>query len=184
MDLYNHLKSLHLIFVITWFAGLFYIVRLFVYQIEASEKPSPEKEILQAQYKIMTYRLWYIITWPSSILASIFAFWMLFFTDLGNAWLKMPWMHVKLGFVFVLYLYHLKCHQIYLQLQKDEIKHSSNFMRLWNEGATIILFAVVFLVILKSAVNWIYGVIGIILFSIIIMLGFKFYKKIRQRNKS
>jgi protoporphyrinogen IX oxidase len=184
MELYNYLKSLHLIFVITWFAGLFYIVRLFVYQIEANEKPSPEREILQAQYKIMTYRLWYIITWPSAILASIFAYWMLFFTDLGKVWLQMQWMHVKLGFVFVLYIYHLKCHQIYNQLQRNEVKHTSNFMRLWNEGATIILFAVVFIVVLKNAFNWIYGVAGIFLFSIIIMLGFKFYKKIRQRNKS
>lgn len=184
MEVYNYLKSLHLIFVITWFAGLFYIVRLFVYQIEAASKPSPEKEILQKQYKIMTYRLWYIITWPSAVLASIFAFWMLFFTDLGSAWLKMPWMHVKLGFVFLLYLYHLKCHQIFAQLQRDEVKHTSNFMRIWNEGATIILFAVVFLVILKSAVNWIFGVVGIFLFSIIIMLGFKFYKRIREKNQS
>ena len=96
----------------------------------------------------------------------------------------MPWMHVKLGFVFLLYLYQLKCHHIYLQLQRDEVKHSSNFMRLWNEGATIILFAVVFLVILKNAVNWIYGVIGIVLFSVLIMLGFRFYKKIRERNSS
>jgi putative membrane protein len=184
MEQYNYLKSLHLIFVITWFAGLFYIVRLFVYQIEASQKPSPEKEILQNQYKIMTYRLWYIITWPSAVLASLFAFWMLFFTDLGKAWLLMPWMHVKLAFVFLLYLYQAKCHQIYLQLQRDEVKHSSNFMRLWNEGATIILFAVVFLVILKNAVNWIYGVVGILLFSVLIMLGFRFYKKIRERNQS
>jgi putative membrane protein len=184
MEYYNYLKSLHLIFVTTWFAGLFYIVRLFVYQIEANDKPSPEKEILQNQYKIMTYRLWYIITWPSAILASIFAFWMLFFTDIGNAWLLMPWMHVKLGFVFLLYLYHIKCHQMYLQLQNNEVKHSSNFMRLWNEGATIILFAVVFLVILKNAVNWIYGVLGIFIFSITIMLGFKMYKRIRERNKS
>lgn len=184
MEFYNYIKSLHLIFVITWFAGLFYIVRLFVYQIEAAQKPSPEKEILQKQYKIMTYRLWYIITWPSAVLASIFAFWMLFFTDAGKIWLQMPWMHVKLGFVFVLYLYHAKCHQMYLQLQKDEVRYSSNYMRLWNEGATLILFSVVFLVILKNAVNWIYGVIGIITFSIIIMLGFKFYKKIRERNPS
>ena len=173
MEYYNYLKSLHLIFVITWFAGLFYIVRLFVYQIEANEKPSPEKEILQAQY---------IITWPSAILASIFAFGMLFFTDLGQAWLKMPWMHVKLAFVFLLYLYHLKCHQIFKQLQNDKVKYSNNFMRLWNEGATIILFAVVFLVILKSAINWIFGVIGIIVFSVLIMLGFRFYKRIRERK--
>jgi protoporphyrinogen IX oxidase len=184
MDLYNYLKSLHLIFVITWFAGLFYIVRLFVYQIEAKDKPALEKEILQKQYKIMTYRLWYIITWPSAVLASFFAFWMLFFTELGHAWLQMPWMQVKLGFVFVLYLYHGKCHQIYNQLQKDEVKYSSNFMRLWNEGATIILFAIVFLVVLKNEINWIYGVLGIVSFSLIIMFGFKFYKRIRRINKS
>ena len=132
----------------------------------------------------MTYRLWYIITWPSAILSSIFAFWMLFFTDLGQAWLQMPWMHVKLGFVFALYLYHWKCQQIFSQLQNNEVKYSSNFMRLWNEGATIILFAVVFLVILKNEFNWIYGVIGIILFSILIMLGFKFYKRIREKKSN
>ena len=181
MELYNYIKSLHLIFVITWFAGLFYIVRLFVYQIEASEKPSPEKEILQKQYKIMTYRLWYIITWPSAVLAIVFAIWLLY---LMPDCLQMPWMHVKLGFVVLLIGYQLKCQQIYSELQKDSVKYSSNFMRLWNEGATIILFAVVFLVILKNAINWIYGVVGIILFSVLLMLGFRFYKKIRENNKS
>ncbi len=179
MELYNYLKSLHLIFVITWFAGLFYIVRLFVYQIEANDKPSPEKEILQKQYKIMSYRLWYIITWPSAVLASFFAFWMLYE---NSGLLYARFFQVKLGFVFLLYLYHLKCHQIYRQLQNDEIRYTSNFMRLWNEGATIILFAIVFLIILKSAINWIFGVIGIVLFSVLIMLGFKFYKRIREKN--
>ncbi len=181
MELYNYIKSLHLIFVITWFAGLFYIVRLFVYQIEAKDKPSPEREILQKQYKIMTYRLWYIITWPSAILATIFA---LLLLHLMPEWLQMPWMQVKLGFVVLLFAYHFKCHQIYKQLQNDEFKYSSNFMRLWNEGATIILFAVVFLVILKNAFNWIFGVAGIIIFSVLIMLGFKFYKRIREKNNS
>lgn len=183
-EYYNYIKSLHLIFVITWFAGLFYIVRLFVYHAEAKTKPQPEQDILVKQYQLMSYRLWYIITWPSAVLASVFAFWMLFGTTMGNAWLKMPWMHVKLGFVFLLYLYHLKCHQIFLQLQRNEVKHSSGFFRLWNEGATLILFAVVFLVILKDAFNWIYGVIGIFLFSIILMLGYKFYKKVREKNQS
>ena len=176
---YNYIKSLHLIFIITWFAGLFYIVRLFVYQIEANEKPSPEREILLAQYKIMTYRLWFIITWPSAVLATIFALWLL---CLMPGWLLMPWMQVKLGFVVLLLAYHLKCHQIYSQLQNNQFKYSSNFMRLWNEGATIILFSVVFLVILKNAFNWIYGVIGIVLFSVLIMLGFKFYKRIREKK--
>jgi len=181
MDLYNFIKALHLIFVITWFAGLFYIVRLFVYQIEGQNKPSPEKEILGAQYKIMTYRLWYIITWPSAILATLFALALL---HLNPAWVSMSWMQVKLGFVVLLFAYHFKCHQIYKQLQNDDIRYTSNFMRLWNEGASIILFAVVFLVILKNAIDWIYGVIGIVAFSVLIMLGFKFYKNLRRKNNS
>ncbi|MCT8339436.1 CopD family protein [Flavobacteriaceae bacterium TK19130] len=174
---YNYVKALHLIFVITWFAGLFYIVRLFVYQIEASEKPSPEKEILGTQLKLMAKRLWYIITWPSAVLAIGFAIWLILERTF---YLTDSWMQVKLGFVFLLILYHLKCHQIFKQLQRDEVKHSSNFMRLFNEGATIILFAVVFLVILRHAINWIYGVVGIILFSVLLMLGYKFYKRLRE----
>jgi putative membrane protein len=179
MEYYNYIKSLHLIFVITWFAGLFYIVRLFVYHAEAKNKLEPEQSILIKQYQLMQYRLWYIITWPSAILASFFAFWLLLIMP---QWLQQDWMIVKLGFVVLLYLYHWKCHQIFNQLQKNEVNNSSNFFRLWNEGATLILFAVVFLVILKSALNWIYGVIGIFVFSVVIMLGFKFYKKIRERN--
>jgi putative membrane protein len=177
--MYEYVKSLHLIFVITWFAGLFYIVRLFVYQIEAHELDSPAREILQKQYKIMTYRLWYIITWPSAVLATLLALWLL---HLNPGLIYVSWMQVKLGFVVLLFVYHFKCHTMYLELQNGVVKYSSNFMRLWNEGATIILFAVVFLVILKNAVNWIYGVIGIVLFSVLIMLGFRFYKKIRERN--
>jgi putative membrane protein len=178
MEWYNYIKALHLIFVTTWFAGLFYIVRLFVYHAEAKQKHEPERSILTNQYQIMEYRLWYIITWPSAILASLFAFWLLW---LMPEWLQMDWMLVKLGFVLLLFLYHYKCHLIFLQLQKNVVKNSSNFFRLWNEGATIILFAIVFLVILKNAINWIYGVIGILLFSIIIMLGYKFYKKLREK---
>lgn len=181
MEYYNYIKSLHLIFVITWFAGLFYIVRLFVYHIEANDKPSPEKEILIKQYKLMSYRLWCIITWPSAVLATIFAVTLLV---LMPEWLQQPWMHVKLTFVLLLFLYHFKCHSIFKQLQKDEVKHTTGFMRLWNEGATIILFAVVFLVILKSAINWIFGVVGIFVFGILLMLGYKFYKRIREKNQS
>ncbi|MCB0446974.1 MAG: CopD family protein [Gelidibacter sp.] len=179
MEYYNYIKSLHLIFVITWFAGLFYIPRLFVYQIEASHKPSPEKEILGKQLKLMAKRLWTIITWPSAILATIFAIWLLV---LQPFWLQQPWMHVKLAFVVLLIIYQLKTHQFYNQLQRDEVTKTSNFMRLWNEGATFILFAVVFLVILKSAINWLFGLIGIIVLGILLMLGFKIYKNIRANN--
>ncbi|MCW5518222.1 CopD family protein [Aureitalea sp. L0-47] len=177
---YNYIKSLHLIFVITWFAGLFYIVRLFVYQIEASLKPSPEKEIIGDQLKIMAKRLWYIITWPSMILATGFAIWLVI---LRPFYMTDAWMQVKLGFVVLLIIYHIKCHVIFKDLQRDKVKYSSNFMRIFNEGATIILFAVVFLVILKNAVNWIYGTVGIILFAVLLMLGIRLYKRIRENKE-
>ncbi len=177
--MYDYIKALHLIFVITWFAGLFYIPRLFIYHIEASEKASPEKEILTKQLQLMTKRLWYIITWPSAILATFFAVWLLV---LMPVWLQQPWMHIKLGFVLLLIAYHLKNHHIFNQFQRNEIKYTSNFMRIWNEGATLILFAVVFLVILKSTFTWIFGVVGILVLGILLMLGIKLYKRIRKRN--
>ncbi|MCR9227808.1 MAG: CopD family protein [Flavobacteriaceae bacterium] len=179
MELYNYIKSFHLIFVVTWFAGLFYIPRLFIYHIEAWQKPSPDKEILSRQLKLMTRRLWYIITWPSAVLCTLFAVWLLI---LMPAWLQQPWMHVKLAFVLLLFGYHLKCHQIFKQLQRDQVKYTSKFMRIWNEGATIILFAVVFLVVLKSALNWIYGIVGMFVLMILLMLGIRWYKKVRDRN--
>ncbi len=177
--MYDYIKALHLIFVITWFAGLFYIPRLFIYHIEASQKASPEKEILSKQLQLMTKRLWYIITWPSAILATFFAVWLLV---LMPVWLQQPWMHIKLGFVLLLIAYHLKNHRIFIQLQRNEINYTSNFMRIWNEGATLILFAVVFLAILKSTFTWIFGVVGILVLGILLLLGIKLYKRLRKRN--
>ena len=179
MEYYNYIKSLHLIFIITWFAGLFYQPRLFIYHIEASKKESPEKEILEKQLKLMARRLWYIITWPSAILATTFAVWLLI---LMPSWLSQSWMLIKLGFVLLLILYHFKTHQIFLQLQKDVINYSSVFMRLWNEGATLFLFAIVFLAILKSSIHWVFAFGGIIGLIVFLALGIKLYKKYRSKN--
>lgn len=178
MEYYAYIKSFHLIFVITWFAGLFYMPRLMVYQIEAYDKASPEKEIIGTQLKLMAKRLWFIITWPSAVLATVFAIWLLV---LQPAWLSQSWMHVKLAFVFLLIIYHLKTHQYFNQLQNGRVTVTSNYMRIWNEGATIILFAVVFLVILKSAINWIFGLIAMLILSMILMLGFRFYQRYRKK---
>ena len=125
----------------------------------------------------MTKRLWLIITWPSAILATVLAI-VLFVLNPGL--INFDWMKVKLVFVFILWLYHIKTDFIYKELQNDVINYSSNFMRYWNEGATIILFAVIFLITLKSATNWIFGILGIIFLSIILILGIKLYKKIRN----
>lgn len=180
MEIYNYIKSLHIIFVVTWFAGLFYVVRLFVYHAEALLKPEPEKSILVNQYKIMTSRLWNIITWPGGILTTIFGIWML----IENPYLlKMPWMHVKLFFVVLLWLYHLKCHQFVKNILQDKPSKSGSFFRIWNEGATLILFVVVFLAVLKNAFHWIFGVVGILLLAVLLMTGIKLYKNIRERKQ-
>jgi len=178
MEYYNYIKALHLIFVITWFAGLFYIPRLFIYHIEAAQKSASEKEILSKQLKIMTRRLWYIITWPSAILATIFALWLLY---LAPYWIEQPWMHAKIAFVVLLIVYHLKTHMIFKAFQVDQINYSSNFMRFWNEGATLILFAIVFLVILKNTLNMLYGLLGLFGLAVILMLGIRLYKKTRSK---
>jgi putative membrane protein len=176
---YLYVKALHIIFVVTWFAGLFYIPRLFIYQTEAEDKLEPAKSILQTQFKLMSKRLWYIITWPSAILASIFGIWLI---CLNPVWLEQPWMLVKLAFVLALYFYHGFCQNIYNKLQKDIIKYSTFKLRIFNEISTIILFAVVFLVTVKSAISWVWGVVGILLFGILIMLGIKLYKRIREKK--
>ncbi|WP_157208899.1 CopD family protein [Mariniflexile maritimum] len=179
MEFYYYIKAFHLIFVITWFAGLFYIPRLFVYQIEAFHKPMPDKEILGKQLKLMAKRLWFIITWPSAILALLFGL-VLFY--INPSLIYFDWMQVKIGFIVLLIFYHLKTHQYYTQLQNGIVKKSSSFMRIWNEGATFILFAVIFLVMLKNAFNWVWGIIGLFVLGILIMLGFKVYKNIRDKN--
>lgn len=127
----------------------------------------------------MAKRLWFIITWPSAILSTIFAIWLLI---INPGWLQQGWMLVKLVFVLLLFIYHYKSHLYYKQLQNDEVKVTSSYMRIWNEGATFILFAVVFLVILKSTINWIFGIVGLVVLGILIMLGFKLYKNIRSKN--
>jgi len=179
MDYYNYIKSLHLIFVVTWFAGLFYEPRLFIYHIEASKKSSPAKEILEKQLKIMSRRLWYIITWPSAILATIFAVWLLV---LMPEWLYKSWMLIKIGFILLLFAYHLKTHQMFLELQRGEIRYSSNFMRIWNEGATLFLFAIVFLAIVKSAIHWIFMVLGIFGLFVFLMFAIKLFKRLREKS--
>ena len=161
--------------MVTWFAGLFYIVRLFIYHAEADQKLEPEKSILQAQYKIMEKRLWYIITWPSMIITVCLGTYLM----IVSGFFREGWMHVKLVFVGLLVLYHLGCHRIFQQLQNDEVKFSSLKLRMWNEVSTLLLFAIVFVVILKSVSDWLYGVVGLILLAAIMMVAIKLYKRKR-----
>lgn len=182
MEYFGVIKSLHIIFIVTWFAGLFYGVRLFIYHTETKEKPSPEKEILQTQYKLMTKRLWTIIAWPSAIITLVLAT-LILTSQVGLVYLKQPWMHIKLFFVLLLYIYQFMSHKLYKQLQNNDIRYTTNQLRIWNEVATIILFSVVFLVVLKTTIGWVFGVTGILGLMIFLMMGIKLYKKIRAKKE-
>ena len=96
-------KSLHIIGFVTWFAGLFYLARIFVYHVEANDKPETERNILQAQYNIMAERLYKIITNPAIIITWLFGIGMLV---LNPAYLQGGWMHAKFLLVFLLSGYH------------------------------------------------------------------------------
>lgn len=162
--------------MVCWFAGLFYAVRLFVYYADAQTKNQPAQTILREQYKIMLYRLWYMIALPSAIIATVAGVLMLI--D-NSSLLKMPWMHLKLAFVVSLWGYHLICHRYFKQIQAQTLKKSGNFFRLWNEGATLILFSVVFIVVLKNTLNWLYGLSGLVILAVLLMVGIRFYKRVR-----
>lgn len=175
---YTVFKALHIIFMVSWFAGLFYIVRLFIYHTEAQEKGEQEKLILGNQFKIMEKKLWWIITTPAMILTLIFGITMLV---LNPALLKMPWMHLKLTFVVLLLVYHFKSQKIMLKLDKDIFTWNSNKLRLWNEVATLALVAIVFLVIMKNSLNWIYGTVGFFAVAVALMIAIKIYKRYRKK---
>jgi len=177
---YLYLKALHIIFIVSWMAGLFYIVRLFVYHVEANDRPDQERVILQRQFELMQHKLWYIITTPAMFLAVFAGAGMVY---LNPSLLSQDWMQVKLGFVLGLLIYHFICQNIIKQLKLGIFKWTSTQLRIWNELATVFLVAIVFTVILKSAVDWIYGLVGLILFSIIIMSAVKIYKYYRLKGR-
>ncbi|ATH06790.1 protoporphyrinogen IX oxidase [Halobacteriovorax marinus] len=178
MEAFPYLKALHIIFIVTWFAGLFYIVRLFIYQTEAQEREESERAILTNQFKIMSKRLWYGITWPSAILTLIFG------PSLIHVYFPItdhPWLLAKLAFVFLLYIYHFICQRLFKELQNDQYKWSSNKLRVWNEVATLLLFAIVFLVILQNIMSMWKGLAGLVLLSVLLMIGIKAYRKQRLK---
>jgi putative membrane protein len=181
--MYPYIKALHIIFVVTWFSGMFYIPRLFIYNTEANEQPEAVKIILQKQFNVMLKRLWYGITWPSAVLTLIFGVSVM----LSGNWhrvLNQPegkWLFVKLLFVAGLYIYHLTLHKIFLQELNGIFKYSSQQLRIWNEAATIFLFAIVMLAVVKQSMSFVWGILGLILFIMVLLSAIRIYKSIRNK---
>jgi putative membrane protein len=175
--MYSYLKAIHLIFIVSWFAALFYIVRLFIYTAEAQQKEALERSVLTKQLLLMQRKLWYIIGWPAMIGTSVFGLWMLY---MNPYLLQLPWMWLKLVSVVFLLLYHFECQRILKQQKKGQFRHSSFRLRIFNELATVLLVAIVFLVILKSTSGFLWGLLGLFAFAATLMLAVFIYK--RRRN--
>ncbi|MEO6136740.1 MAG: CopD family protein [Ginsengibacter sp.] len=170
--MYFYIKALHIIFVITWFSGLFYIVRLFVYSAEANMKPEPVRTIILDQLEIMKKRLWYGITWPSAVLTLIFGVWM------GILYGSLPaWLLIKLFFVLGLFIYHFSLHKILNQQQKENFRWTSQQLRIWNEVATLFLISIVMLAVVKQLLSVMWGIVALIIFSVLLLTAIKLYKK-------
>jgi len=175
--MYNYIKALHIVFIVTWFSGLFYMVRLFVYHTEAAAKPEPERTILQNQFRVMIRRLWMGITWPSAILTLIFGPWMMILMG------SMPtWLLIKLCFVLGLYAYHFSLQVIYRQQMRGEFRYSSQQLRVWNEVATIFLVAIVMMAVVKQNMSWAWGLAGLFGFVIVLMSAVRIYKSVRTKK--
>ena len=179
-----YLKAVHIIFVVTWFAGIFYMPRLFIYNTEAAEKPAEIKAALREQFNIMMKRLWYGITWPSAVLTLFFGLW----TMVNEGWHKLlfqpagHWLLVKLGFVVLLYIYFFSLHKIFKQQLNGIFKYSSQSLRMYNEVATVFLVAIVMLATVKDSLSFVWGLIVLAGFIVILISAIKVYKIIRNKN--
>lgn len=183
--MYYYLKAVHIIFVVTWFAGLFYMPRFFIYNTEAEDKPEQEKMIIRKQLIIMMKRLWYGITWPSAVLTLIFGLVVLWKGSWYNVLLQPQglWLFVKLILVLLLYAYHFSLHYIFLQQLKGKYSFSSQQLRIWNEVATLFLVAIVMLATVKQSISLLWSFVVLMGIMILFLLVIKQYKKIRERNK-
>ena len=182
--MYPYLKALHIIFVVTWFAGLFYMPRLFIYATEAGDRSEAEKKILRKQFAIMMKRLWYGITWPSAVITMVLGIWVLFrggwdailFAEAGR------WLLLKLIFVILLYLYQFSLQHIFRQEMRGEFRYTSQQLRMWNEVATVFLIAIVMLVVVKQSISFVWGIIGLFAFIFLLLGSIAVYKRIRGKN--
>mgnify|MGYP002742198108 FL=1 len=170
-------KCIHIIFVVSYFAGLFYMVRLFIYHTEALEKEEPERSILHKQFSFMEERLWNIITVPALILMVLSGIYM--FYAMQWVYFTQGWMHVKLLFIVFLFVYHYYSWRIMKRLQAGQTTLTSVQLRMLNEVATIILFVVVFAVVLRGyfVAYWYASLLAFVAMGVLIMLVVKLVNK-------
>jgi len=179
-EAYLWFKALHIVGVVVWFAGLFYLVRLFIYHVEVEELKPELRDPFREQYSLMERRLANIITTPGLILTVSMAAGLLY---IQPYWLSQRWMQVKLLIVFLLIIYHLFCYQIMNKLQSDELTYTGQQLRALNELPTLFLLIVVMLVVFKNqfptnTATWL--IVGLVLFM---AATIQFYARWRKKRK-
>lgn len=176
------LKTIHIVGFVAWFAGLFYLVRMFVYDIETNEKPEPDASILKKQFGLMEARVYKIICNPAMMLTWTAGLLMIFFH--GFEWFKVnTWLHYKLLLLVLLTLYHLSCKKHILKLQKNESKMTSLQFRLFNEVPTLFLIAISIFAVFKNMSNLSTTIVILVFSALLLYIFTKIYKKQRDKNE-
>ena len=170
---------MHIVGFISWFAGLFYIVRLFIYHAEAGERPEPERAVLQPQLELMASRLWKIITVPAMVATLCGGI-----TMVVGAWPFGAWLHWKFVWLAMLIAYHFACGRIRRSQRAGTSTWRSNRLRLFNELATMLMVAIVFTAVFKSAMSAAYGVAGLVALGVSLMIGIRAYRARLDRAKA
>ncbi|BAP17941.1 protoporphyrinogen oxidase HemJ [cyanobacterium endosymbiont of Epithemia turgida] len=178
--IYFWFKAFHLIGIVVWFAGLFYLVRLFVYHVEASQETEPAQTILKTQYEIMEKRLYNIITTPGMVMTVTMAIGLIFTKP---EILKLGWLHIKLAFVALLLAYHFLCGWIMKQLEKGECQWTGQQFRAFNEAPTILLVIIILLAVFKKNLPLYLTTLLVFTLIITITLSIQLYTKKRYRNQ-
>lgn len=180
-ELYPLFKSLHVFGFVAWFAGLFYLVRMFVYHVEANDQSQPEKDILKKQFGLMEKRVYKIICNPAMMITWTCGLLMIF--NNGLEWLQVnPWMHVKLSLLVLLVVYQLWCKRIIQKLEKGELPYSAYQFRLLNELPTLFLLSIALLAVYRNTLNFLFAFLGILAFGFLLVVFTKVYKRIRERS--
>jgi protoporphyrinogen IX oxidase len=180
MNAYPYVKALHLVAVVSWFAGLLYIVRLFIYHVEAAGRPEPERSILKSQFALMERRLWYGITMPAMVATAVFGVWLMILT---RAW-EAGWFQLKAGFLVLLIAYHFLCGRIRADLAAGRSKLTSFQLRIWNEVATLLLFAIIFTAVMKSPSATAKGMLGVAVFATVLVAVMSAMRKKKRKSGS
>ena len=183
-EAYLWFKTLHIVGVVVWFAGLFYLVRLFIYHVEAAEQEQPIRAAFEQQYGLMERRLANIITTPGMAVAVSCAVGLLV---VNPSWLQQSWMHAKLLFVAFLLGYHWLCYRLMGQLQRGECNWSGRQLRALNELPTLLLVIVVLLVVFKQqfptgAATWL--TVGLVVFMAASIQFYARWRRLRAEREA